>query len=166
MHKQCIRQLMKQVMQTKMAEAQEQLSKAVLAEQTANNMSQQVQTQILNDLPVEETPEQQPQQIDEDLQRWAAKNPWFMGTEPIHKEMSSYAMYVDNALRTNGIDPAKEAEKYYAEVDKEMRNKFPNFLVFNKQLRKKWLKQKIDNLKQLLPVPRGTPETLNPRKYV
>ena len=59
----------------KMAEAQEQLSKAVLAEQTANNMSQQVQTQILKDLPVEETPEQQPQQIDEDLQRWAAKNP-------------------------------------------------------------------------------------------
>lgn len=111
----------------KMAEAQEQLSKAVLAEQTANNMSQQVQTQILNDLPVEETSEQKPQQIDEDLQRWAAKNPWFMGTEPIHKEMSAYAMYVDNALRTNGIDPAKEAEKYYAEVDKEMRNKFPNF---------------------------------------
>ena len=47
---------------------------------------------------LEETSEQKPQQIDEDLQRWAAKNPWFMGTEPIHKEMSAYAMYVDNAL--------------------------------------------------------------------
>ena len=69
----------------------------------------------------------------------------------IHKEMTAYAMYVDNALRTNGIDPAKEAEKYYAEVDKEMRNKFHEFFWYSlKHLRKKWLRQKIDNLKQLL----------------
>ena len=49
--RQCIKSAYEAGDADKMAEAQEQLSKAVLAEQTANNMSQQVQTQILNDLP-------------------------------------------------------------------------------------------------------------------
>ena len=97
----------------KMAEAQEQLSKAVLAEQTANNMADQVQTEIEKKMPAPEAPKQ----VDPDLQRWAAKNPWFMGTDPTHREMTSFAMYVDQRLQQGGVDPARDPDKYYAEVD-------------------------------------------------
>ena len=107
----------------KMAEAQEQLSKAVLAEQTANNMADQVQTEIEKKMPAPEAPKQ----VDPDLQRWAAKNPWFMGTDPTHREMTSFAMYIDQRLQQGGVDPAKDPDKYYAEVDTEMRKQFPNF---------------------------------------
>ena len=107
----------------KMAEAQEQLSKAVLAEQTANNMADQVQTEIEKKMPAPEAPKQ----VDPDLQRWAAKNPWFMGTDPTHRELTSFAMYVDQRLQQGGVDPARDPDKYYAEVDTEMRKQFPNF---------------------------------------
>ena len=112
----------------KMAEAQELLSKAVLAEQTATNMASNVQQEIEKELVIpeaEETP--QPQQVDPELQKWAAKTPWFRGSEPVHKEMTSYAMYVDQAVKAKGIDPIAQADKYYEEVDIAMRNQFPNF---------------------------------------
>ena len=112
----------------KMAEAQELLSKAVLAEQTATNMASNVQQEIEKELVIpeaEETPQQQ--QVDPELQKWAAKNPWFMGSEPVHKEMTSYAMYVDQTIKAKGIDPITQADKYYEEVDIAMRNQFPNF---------------------------------------
>ena len=50
-----------------------------------------------------------------------------MGSEPVHKEMTSYAMYVDQAVKAKGIDPIAQADKYYGEVDIAMRNQFPNF---------------------------------------
>tara|TARA_B100001057_G_scaffold180278_2_gene180964 strand:- start:4164 stop:5192 length:1029 start_codon:yes stop_codon:yes gene_type:complete len=112
----------------KMSEAQELLSKAVLAEQTATNMATNVQQEIEKELVIPEAEVPQPQQqVDPELKSWAAKNPWFMGTEPVHKEMTSYAMYIDQNIKAQGIDPTAQADKYYAEVDVAMRKQFPNF---------------------------------------
>tara|TARA_R100000479_G_scaffold87694_2_gene42859 strand:- start:16 stop:1041 length:1026 start_codon:yes stop_codon:yes gene_type:complete len=107
-----------------MTKAQELLSKATLAEQQSANMAQNLQQQIAQNLPPQEI---QPAQPDPDMQAWAQKNPWFMGSEPVHKEMTSYAMYVDQSLQAKGIDPAAKSQEYYDEVDKAMRNQFPTF---------------------------------------
>ncbi len=50
-----------------------------------------------------------------------------MGSEAVHKEMTSYAMYVDQSLQAKGVDPASKSEEYYNEVDNAMRNQFPTF---------------------------------------
>ena len=107
-----------------MTKAQELLSKATLAEQQSNNMAANLQQQIAQNLP---QPEYQPAQPDPEMQVWSQKNPWFMGSEPVHKEMTSYAMYVDQSLQAQGIDPASKSEEYYNEVDNAMRKQFPTF---------------------------------------
>ena len=107
-----------------MTKAQELLSKATLAEQQSTNMAANLQQQIAQNLP---QPEIQAAQPDPDMQAWAQKNPWFMGSEPVHKEMTSYAMYVDQSLQAQGIDPASKSEEYYNEVDNAMRKQFPTF---------------------------------------
>ena len=107
-----------------MTKAQELLSKATLAEQQSTNMAASLQQQIAQNLP---QPEIQAAQPDPDMQVWAQKNPWFMGSEPVHKEMTSYAMYIDQSLQAQGIDPASKSEEYYNEVDNAMRKQFPTF---------------------------------------
>jgi hypothetical protein len=107
-----------------MTKAQELLSKATLAEQQSTSMAANLQQQIAQNLP---QPEIQAAQPDPDMQAWAQKNPWFMGSEPVHKEMTSYAMYVDQSLQAKGIDPASKSEEYYNEVDNAMRQQFPTF---------------------------------------
>ena len=107
-----------------MTKAQELLSKATLAEQQSTNMAATLQQQIAQNLP---QPEIQAAQPDPDMQAWAQKNPWFMGSEPVHKEMTSYAMYVDQSLQAQGIDPASKSQEYYNEVDNAMRKQFPTF---------------------------------------
>ena len=112
-----------------MAKAQELLSKATLAEQQAGQTAQQVQSQIAANLPeVEQQPEQAPQrQLDPDMEKWANSNPWFMGQEPFQREMTSYALTMDQRLRNRGILPETKSDEYYAEVDKAMRKEFPSF---------------------------------------
>jgi len=109
-----------------MSKAQESLSKATLAEQQSGNMAQSVQNQIVANMPLQ-APVAQQQQLDPDMQAWAQKNPWFMGSEPVHQEMSSYAMYLDQSLQAKGIDPASKSEEYYNEVDNAMKQQFPTF---------------------------------------
>ena len=109
-----------------MSKAQELLSKATLAEQQSPSMAQNLQNQIASNIPIQEPILQQPQ-IDPEMQVWAQKNPWFMGSEPVHKEMTSYAMYLDQSLQAKGVDPASKSEEYYNEVDKAMKLQFPTF---------------------------------------
>ena len=107
-----------------MTKAQEMLAKATLAEQQSSQVAASVQQQIVNQMP---EPEPAQQQVDPEMQAWAQKNPWFMGSEPVHKEMTSYAMYVDQSLQARGIDPATKSQEYYESVDSEMRQRFPHF---------------------------------------
>jgi len=109
-----------------MTKAQEMIAKATLAEQQSMNMAQNVQAEITKKLPAEQ-PVQQTQELDPDMKAWSSKNPWFMSTVPEHQEMSSYALTIDQRLRNQGILPENDAQKYYAEVDKHMRNEYPSF---------------------------------------
>jgi len=107
-----------------MTKAQELLSRATLAEQQSTNMAASLQQQVAQNLP---QPEYQPAQPDPEMQVWSQKNPWFMGSEPIHQSMTSYAMHLDKELQLEGIDPASKSEEYYNQVDQRMRTKYPSF---------------------------------------
>tara|TARA_Y100000401_G_scaffold89314_1_gene74834 strand:+ start:64 stop:1086 length:1023 start_codon:yes stop_codon:yes gene_type:complete len=114
-----------------MAAAQAELAQATLAEQQAGSYAQNLQDQVSSEY-VE--PQQDNQsQPDPEMEAWSKRNPWFMGSEPIHKEMTSFAMYVDQSLQANGIDPEKNSEKYYSEVDTKMRQQFPSFFGVSQQ---------------------------------
>ena len=109
-----------------MTKAQEMIARATLAEQQSNNMAENVQAQVTKNMPVQQ-PATQQQELDPEMKAWSSKNPWFMSTVPEHQEMSSYALTIDQRLRNQGINPEEDSQKYYAEVDKNMRNEYPNF---------------------------------------
>jgi hypothetical protein len=109
-----------------MTKAQEMIAKATLAEQQSTNMAQNVQAQVIKNMPVQKQAEPK-QELDPEMKEWSSKNPWFMSTVPEHQEMSSYALTIDQRLRNQGVMPEKDAQKYYAEVDRYMRNEYPNF---------------------------------------
>ena len=109
-----------------MTKAQEMIARATLAEQQSNNMAENVQAEVTKNMPVQQHATQQ-QELDPDMKAWSSKNPWFMSTVPEHQEMSSYALTIDQRLRNQGIIPEEDSQKYYAEVDKNMRNEYPNF---------------------------------------
>jgi hypothetical protein len=102
------------------------IARATLAEQQSTNMAENVQAQVTKNMPVQQDVPQQ-QELDPDMKAWSSKNPWFMSTVPEHQEMSSYALTIDQRLRNQGINPEEDSQKYYAEVDKNMRNEYPNF---------------------------------------
>ena len=109
-----------------MTKAQEMIARATLAEQQSNNMAQSVQAEVTKNMPVQKQAEPK-QELDPEMKEWSSKNPWFMSTVPEHQEMSSYALTIDQRLRNQGINPEEDSQKYYAEVDKNMRNEYPNF---------------------------------------
>ena len=109
-----------------MTKAQEMIARATLAEQQSTNMAENVQAQVTKNMPVQKQAEQK-QELDPEMKEWSSKNPWFMSTVPEHQEMSSYALTIDQRLRNQGINPEEDSQKYYAEVDKNMRNEYPNF---------------------------------------
>ena len=113
----------------KMAEAQEELTRATLAEQSATSYSQNLQNQLAQQIEQEQlaNPVQEPQQLDPDMQAWSQRNPWFMSTVPEHQEMTSYAMTIDRRLRNQGVLPENDSKLYYEEVDKAMRREYPSF---------------------------------------
>ena len=106
-----------------MALAQEELSKATLAEQQAPGYARAMQAQAAQAVQAQpQIPEPDPA-----MKAWAGKNPWFMGSEPVHREMTSFAMYVDQKLQAEGVDPVGQAEQYYGKVDEAMKEQFPSF---------------------------------------
>ena len=96
-----------------MAVAQEELSKAVLAEQSAGRYAESVQSQFAQNYQAQQPQVQEPQ-LDPDMQAWSSKNPWFMNNnDSKHAEMTSYALTVDQRLRNQGIRPEDNSVKYY-----------------------------------------------------
>ena len=112
----------------KMAEAQAMLAKAALAEQQSSGYAASLQQNVTQNLPKEEPiPEQIPRTMDADMQEWSGKNTWFMGTDSAHREMTSYAMTIDQRLKNKGIDPATRSKDYYNAVDQAMQKEYPQF---------------------------------------
>ena len=112
-----------------MAQAQELLSKATLAEQQAGQTAQQVQNHIIQSMPGEPTQNiaQPKKNLDPDMDKWARQNPWFMGQEPFQQEMTAYALAIDVSLRNEGILPENNPDEYYSSVDSSMKQRFPKF---------------------------------------
>lgn len=70
------------------------------------------------------TEPQQPVQKprDEKAESWAAKNTWF-GQD---REMTNFAYAVHENLVEQGVHPTQNAEAYYKQIDKRMREVFPD----------------------------------------
>jgi len=113
----------------KMAQAQELLAKATYAEQQSSGYAASLQQNVDQNLPKEQpVPEQIPRTMDADMKEWSNKNSWFMNnTNSDHQVMTAYAMFLDQNLKTKGVDPATKSKEYYSEIDKNMKNQFPEF---------------------------------------
>ena len=108
--------------------AQADIAKATIAEQQAGQYANMVMQHASQNLPPIQEPAVTKQKLDPDMQAWSDKNPWFMNNaDPVHEQMTSYAMYLDQEVRGEGVDPSSNANKYYAEIDERMQTRFPNF---------------------------------------
>jgi len=87
--------------------------------------------------PVEETAPPVPQapRLSEAQENWNRKNPWFQPTArkgeqvpSLHKEMTAvgYAIH-DTLTREEGIHPVQDETRYYEEIDKRIRARFPDY---------------------------------------
>tara|TARA_R100000687_G_C6435661_1_gene158028 strand:- start:357 stop:1349 length:993 start_codon:yes stop_codon:yes gene_type:complete len=110
-----------------MAKAQELLSRATYAEQNAPAYAQSIQNQVAKNASKDAPQQLVKPKLDPEMQVWSGKNPWFMGTDPAHREMTSYAMYLDQSLKAKGVDPATKSKEYYSEIDTAMKGQFPEF---------------------------------------
>ena len=102
-------------------DAQEALNRATYRHENAITKEPPLQQEI-NEV-------KQPQDVytspapDQKAQAWASKNSWF-GKD---RRMTSLAYGVHEELISNNIHPERDALKYYDEIDKAMRQTFPNY---------------------------------------
>jgi len=67
-------------------------------------------------------PQPQPQRpVDHRAQEWAQKNTWYGRDEA----MSAVAMATHRKLVNEGVHPVQHADRYYKEIDSEIRKRFP-----------------------------------------
>jgi antitoxin (DNA-binding transcriptional repressor) of toxin-antitoxin stability system len=70
---------------------------------------------------IQPQPQPQPQvKLSPNQERWLSNNDWY-GKD---RRMTSFALGVHEELVYNGVEP--DSEKYYAEIDREMRKTFPD----------------------------------------
>lgn len=111
-----------------MAAAKTEEAQAVAWERQAKQKAQQGALQAQNrgvdsqqHLPAQR---QQTPAVDPAAENWARENPWF-NKDP---EMTAAAWGVHERLtRVDGIDPIRDAKKYYEEIDAVMRRRFPEY---------------------------------------
>lgn len=117
----------------KIAEAQKALTDAQIRQRDIAGRTQRLK----NAPPVEETAPPIPEQprLSEAQVRWQNENPWFQPTAregeqvpALHKEMTAvgYAIH-DTLVNELGIDPATQEERYFSEVNKRIRSRFPDY---------------------------------------
>jgi len=80
---------------------------------------------------------QQPQispEQKEKMENWMAENPWFQTQaaegeviKPLHKEMTAVGLAIHDNLFHEGITANSDPDTYYAEVDRRMRQRFPDY---------------------------------------
>jgi hypothetical protein len=109
----------------KIVEAQQELTKHMLEQQRYVGWQPQNVAQDEKSVVQQQQNEQPARQAvpkpDARASSWAAKNPWF----EVNKAMTGFAYGVDTELREQGVDPATDPVKYYAEIDRRMRDVFP-----------------------------------------
>lgn len=84
-------------------------------------------------------PQPQPQQrvqVSPQQEKWNSENPWFQPNpvngqiDPLHKEMTAVGLAIHDNLYHEGITAAGDPQRYYAEVDRRMRQRFPDYSGF------------------------------------
>ena len=90
--------------------------------------------------PFRTPPKPQPQQtveLDQNQIDWMRKNPWFSPVvqqgqtiDPMHKEMTAIGYAIHDNLINEGITARHDPQRYYAEIDRRIRERFPDYSGF------------------------------------
>jgi len=108
------------------AEATKEMSRAIFEEQRYEGWTQQNTGQPQPDaVQTRQTEPPRSPQVpipDARAQAWAAKNQWFGADHA----MTGFAYGVDAELKANGVTPANDPDEYYGEIDRRLRETFPN----------------------------------------
>lgn len=106
-----------------MASAQEKITQATLALQSANNFKPSLQTEEKEVEIKHVQPQKAP--LDAKTADWMSKNPWF--GSPRHKAMSSFAYGLHEELRDEYGDQYIGSDDYFERINKQMRRTFPKY---------------------------------------
>ena len=113
-------------------EQREQRLKRTLAQQQAVAKQQAAQPQR----PVQQQ-QQQRAVVSEDQQNWMRENPWFQpeakqgqSINPMHMEMTAVGLAIHQNLFNEGVTANTDPNRYYSEVDRRMRERFPDYSGF------------------------------------
>ena len=114
-------------------EAREQKLKRHLAAQKQQVEQQKIQSQ--------QPRPQQKVEVSEEQKSWMNENPWFQPQaqqgqtiNPMHKEMTAVGLAIHDNLYHEGITANTDPDRYYAEVDRRMRQRFPDYAAFKDEV--------------------------------
>ena len=116
----------------KMAEAQEELTKATIDKSNAENWQSRANQQVnalqeeKDDVYIPQTRQETSPQAKVDVRAsdWVSENAEWFGKIP---EMTSLAYGVHEKLLKEGIHPEEDADEYYEKINSEMRRRFPEY---------------------------------------
>jgi hypothetical protein len=112
-----------------MADAQEKIAEAKAEQQRADEWARQSAVRkeesarqekedVVQSRQTSAAPAPEPEAVD-----WAEKNKWF-GQD---KRMTNMAYAIHDELIAEGIDPKRDADRYYSKLSKEIREAFPQY---------------------------------------
>jgi hypothetical protein len=106
----------------KLLEAQEELMKAQLKLDKAQNFKPTVQISE-NDVKIQAKQSQQPAQLDPKVAEWVSENQWFV--DPSKRAMRKYAEGVHEELEETYGRGFVGTDEYYKRIDTEVKRRFP-----------------------------------------
>ena len=106
----------------KLLEAQEELMKAQLKLDKAQNFKPTVQISE-NDVKIQTKQSQQPAQLDPKVAEWVSENQWFV--DPNKRAMRKYAEGVHEELEETYGRGFVGTDEYYKRIDTEVKRRFP-----------------------------------------
>ena len=116
---------------TQIAAAQKALTDTQIRQRDIEGRSQRLKKAP----PVQNTPLPVRPRMSDRQEDWQRDNPWFQPTvkqgeqvSPLHKEMTAvgYAIH-DTLTKDLQLDPVRDENRYYSEVDKRIRARFPDY---------------------------------------
>ena len=130
----------------KVAEINSQMTKLAVENEKVNLTLQDRETkkkeaeENKNTTQEEQIPGEQPVQISQKAQDWAAKNEWF-GADRV---MTQAAMAIDEELRAQGV--VSDSDEYYNNVNKRMKEYFPQRFAQDSTVKEPATKQPVQNV--------------------
>ena len=130
----------------KVAEINSQMTKLAVENEKVNLTLQDRETkkkeaeENKNTTQEEQIPGEQPVQISQKAQEWAAKNEWF-GADRV---MTQAAMAIDEELRAQGV--VSDSDEYYNNVNKRMKEYLPQRFAQDSTVKEPATKQPVQNV--------------------